>query len=533
MKKFSAIVKVFLISILLSVNCFANDFLRRATDENSYISGEYQLFSKRGSPANINSSFSVSPSNPVRTGNISIDHQGFKGYVRHTSEFGGHGWQVHSPFSNSSSLSLDDLSGSLLINGSSHNKLSVSAIEKHLGKDYDGPQGGGFPKPKGARDRYSYGISGSVVTVKVISLERVNNALPNDRKLTEREVDLIQNGRKIPEERIREITAIAQNLNPTEILPQETPSLVSQVLEKSSIAIDQGRIYFKEVGEFAVDKVGGSLTGAAAGLGQIGAETWESVRHPIETATGLYNFARADNKPELIKEAALNYHNSRIDDIETFSAVNDSFGESVATAKYTTEVTFSTLTVLNGAGELATLARTGKTAEKIVKSADNFAEGVGKSSTKIEPITSEGTANAATYPKLKEDLKQQNLDNIAAQDPRLASTIEQNGYIDASGNIHEKFYNIGSATRAESDNLGQIWVGDGATLNSKGTGLVSADGTRGYRFPAEKTNTPSKYNPTGTQANFESYEVDTIIKPDGTEKLRKRRTGDGHLNIID
>ncbi|MBP3195195.1 MAG: hypothetical protein J6M05_05975, partial [Cardiobacteriaceae bacterium] len=110
---------------------------------------------------------------------------------------------------------------------------------------------------------------------------------------------------------------------------------------------------------------------------------------------------------------ALNYHNSRIDDIETFSAVNDSFGESVATAKYTTEVTFSTLTVLNGAGELATLARTGKTAEKIVKSADNFAGDVGKTSTKIEPITSEGTANAATYPKLKEDLKQQNLDNIA------------------------------------------------------------------------------------------------------------------------
>ncbi|MBR1374941.1 MAG: hypothetical protein IJ566_02525, partial [Cardiobacteriaceae bacterium] len=63
----------------------------------------------------------------------------------------------------------------------------------------------------------------------------------------------------------------------------------------------------------------------------------------------------------------------------TFSSVDDSFGESVASAKYATEVSLSALAVLNGAGELATLARTGKTAEKIVKSADNFAEGVGKS----------------------------------------------------------------------------------------------------------------------------------------------------------
>ena len=109
---------------------------------------------------------------------------------------------------------------------------------------------------------------------------------------------------------------------------------------------------------------------------------------------------------------------------------------------------------------------------------------------KIEPITSEGKANAATYPKLKEDLKQQNLDNIAAQDQRLDSNIKQNGYVDANGNVHEKFYGIGSGTRAEADQLGQIWVGDGTKLNSKGNGLISAEGTLAYRFPAEKPNTP-------------------------------------------
>ena len=85
MKKFSAIVKVFLISILLSVNCFANDFLRRATDENSYISGEYQLFSKRGSPANVESNFYITPNNPIKAGDIETNIRHFSGGVNHTS----------------------------------------------------------------------------------------------------------------------------------------------------------------------------------------------------------------------------------------------------------------------------------------------------------------------------------------------------------------------------------------------------------------------------------------------------------------
>ncbi|MBR1375555.1 MAG: hypothetical protein IJ566_05690, partial [Cardiobacteriaceae bacterium] len=159
-------------------------------------------------------------------------------------------------------------------------------------------------------------------------------------------------------------------------------------------------------------------------------------------------------------------------------------------------------------------------------------------SPKTHPITSEGKANAATYPQLKEDLKQQNLDNIAAQDPRLAKAVQ------GSGNENPNF-SIGSGTRAEADQLGQIWVGDGAKLNSKGNGLISADGTRAYRFPAEKPNTPSKYNPTGTQANFESYEYQTIpqtdrhgniiTNPDGTPIFKEVKpiTGNGHLIITD
>ncbi|MEN4735130.1 filamentous hemagglutinin [Pantoea agglomerans] len=124
--------------------------------------------------------------------------------------------------------------------------------------------------------------------------------------------------------------------------------------------------------------------------------------------------------------------------------------------------------------------------------------------------------SSATYPKLKEDLIQQNLNNIAKQDPRLAAVVKgDNGKLN---------YGVGTGTKEEADRLGKIWVGDGARPTSDGTGLVSADGTRIYRSPKEKPNAPDSLNPTGTQANFESY-----TKNIETGKMDK--TGNGHLNV--
>ena len=49
---------------------------------------------------------------------------------------------------------------------------------------------------------------------------------------------------------------------------------------------------------------------------------------------------------------------------------------------------------------------------------------VGKSeSAAIAGKATSGAENAATYPKLKDDLVQQNLNNIAKQDPRLAAVV--------------------------------------------------------------------------------------------------------------
>ncbi|MBV5097633.1 filamentous hemagglutinin [Enterobacteriaceae bacterium YMB-R21] len=118
---------------------------------------------------------------------------------------------------------------------------------------------------------------------------------------------------------------------------------------------------------------------------------------------------------------------------------------------------------------------------------------------------------------MKDDLVQQNLSNIAKQDPILAAVVKgDNGKLN---------YGVGSGTKAEADRLGQIWVGDGARPTKDGTGLMSADGTRVYRFPKGKPNAPASVNPTGVQANFETFQINPVTG-------QKTKVGDGHLNII-
>lgn len=138
----------------------------------------------------------------------------------------------------------------------------------------------------------------------------------------------------------------------------------------------------------------------------------------------------------------------------------------------------------------------------------------GAGSTQTEGKPSSGAENVATYPKLKEDLVQQNLDNIAKQDPRLAAVVQgDNGKLN---------YGVGSGTKEEAERLGQIWVGDGAKLvtNQKDCPgcLISADGLRIYRPPSEKPNAPAHLNPTGIQANF-------VQQKDG------KITGNAHMSI--
>ncbi|MGC7838778.1 hypothetical protein ACPZMI_09965, partial [Pseudomonas wayambapalatensis] len=127
-----------------------------------------------------------------------------------------------------------------------------------------------------------------------------------------------------------------------------------------------------------------------------------------------------------------------------------------------------------------------------------------------------GAENAALYPKLKDQLIQENLRSIAAQDARLAAAV--NG----SGTKNPNF-SIGQGTSSEANQLGKIWVGDGATKTSDGLGFISADGTRVYRPPTSKN---SSFATTGVQANFENYNINPITG-------QRIKVSNGHLNVAD
>ncbi|WP_392561893.1 hypothetical protein RHO12_12340 [Orbus sturtevantii] len=121
--------------------------------------------------------------------------------------------------------------------------------------------------------------------------------------------------------------------------------------------------------------------------------------------------------------------------------------------------------------------------------------------------------NSANYEKLLKQLENQNLSNMSWNDPILAKVVK--------GDNGEVNYGIGITTREEANRLGKIWVGDGYKTTSK-AGLISADGTKGYRPPSNKKGNLAV---TGVQANFETY----IINPNGKPIL----IGNGHLNIKD
>jgi hypothetical protein len=86
----------------------------------------------------------------------------------------------------------------------------------------------------------------------------------------------------------------------------------------------------------------------------------------------------------------------------------------------------------------------------------------------------------------------------------------------------KKDFGIGSATREEADELGQIFVGPGYV--DKGDRFVSADGLRVYRKPSYK---PGRNQ---TQANFITQQRRYDKK--GKELSKKEVVGNGHLDIL-
>ncbi|EMU0627749.1 MafB family polymorphic toxin, partial [Neisseria gonorrhoeae] len=393
-----------------------------------------------------------------------------------------------SPFDNHDSKSTSDFSGSV-DGGFTVYQLHRTGSEIHPEDGYDGPQGGGYPEPQGARDIYSYHIKGTSTKTKI---NTVPQAPFSDRWL------------------------------------KENAGAASGFLSRADEA---GKLIWendpdKNWRANRMDDIRGIVQGAVnpfltgfQGLG-VGAIT-DSAVNPVtyaaaqQTLQGIHDLGNVSPAAQLAAASLLQ---------DSAFAVKDSINSAKQWADAHPNITATAQTAL-AVAEAATTVWGGKKVELNPAKWD-WVKNTGYKTPAARPmqtldgemaggnrppksITSEGKANAATYPKLVNQLNEQNLNNIAAQDPRLSLAIHEG----------KKNFPIGTATYEEADRLGKIWVGEGARQTSGG-GWLSRDGTRQYRPPTEKK---SQFATTGIQANFETYTIDS------NEKRNKIKNG--HLNI--
>lgn len=249
------------------------------------------------------------------------------------------------------------------------------------------------------------------------------------------------------------------------------------------------------------------IAGVPAGLYDTVDGIVKTASSPVETYEALKSLFNSGDVLGNVSDAVKQSYIDRIDRMEAEyqkAGASGSFNAGVEGGKLVTDIASL---LAGGAGVVkGGVLLTEKVVAKVAGKAESVVVNAGKSTS--------GAENVALYPKLKDDLIQQNLNNIAKQDPRLEIAIKGDG----SG---KKDFSMGQGTRAEADRLGQIWLGDGAKQTSGG-GWISADGTRGYRPPSVKD---SPFATTGTQANFETYEINSSGKP--------TKVGNGHLNILD
>ncbi|EPG0263980.1 MafB family polymorphic toxin, partial [Neisseria gonorrhoeae] len=365
-----------------------------------------------------------------------------------------HGHEVHSPFDNHDSKSTSDFSGSV-DGGFTVYQLHRTGSEIHPEDGYDGPQGGGYPEPQGARDIYSYHIKGTSTKTKI---NTVPQAPFSDRWL------------------------------------KENAGAASGFLSRADEA---GKLIWendpdKNWRANRMDDIRGIVQGAVnpfltgfQGLG-VGAIT-DSAVNPVtyaaaqQTLQGIHDLGNVSPAAQLAAASLLQ---------DSAFAVKDSINSAKQWADAHPNITATAQTAL-AVAEAATTVWGGKKVELNPAKWD-WVKNTGYKTPAARPmqtldgemaggnrppksITSEGKANAATYPKLVNQLNEQNLNNIAAQDPRLSLAIHEG----------KKNFPIGTATYEEADRLGKIWVGEGARQTSGG-GWLSRDGTRQYRPPTEK-----------------------------------------------
>lgn len=130
-------------------------------------SGKYHLFGNpRGSVANRTGKIDVTQAYTHQMGNLLIQQANINGTIGYHTRFSGHGHEVHAPFDNHASRSASEEKGSVN-EGFTVYRLNWEGHEHHPADGYDGPQGGNYPKPTGARDEYTYNVNGVARSIKL------------------------------------------------------------------------------------------------------------------------------------------------------------------------------------------------------------------------------------------------------------------------------------------------------------------------------------------------------------------------------
>ena len=158
----------------LSVNFACADTAKDFMNRNNYLPGEkYRLFGGgRGSVNKLRGSVQQRGAVVHTTGAIQTTISSYGGEIKYNQSFSDHPHWEHSPFSSSASRSFNSKSGSISMGGQTVTSFSVQGFEVHPADGYDGEQGGGYPTPTGARDEYTYKVSGKESITKIIPVDK-------------------------------------------------------------------------------------------------------------------------------------------------------------------------------------------------------------------------------------------------------------------------------------------------------------------------------------------------------------------------
>ncbi|HFC6031917.1 TPA: polymorphic toxin MafB class 1, partial [Neisseria meningitidis] len=99
-------------------------------------------------------------------GNLLIQQANINGTIGYHTRFSGHGHEEHAPFDNHAADSASKEQGNV-DEGFTVYRLNWEGHEHHPADAYDGPKGGNYPKPTGARDEYTYHVNGTARSIKL------------------------------------------------------------------------------------------------------------------------------------------------------------------------------------------------------------------------------------------------------------------------------------------------------------------------------------------------------------------------------